>query len=381
MDAESNIMAEQGRPIYDPAKSYEENFEHGPFGLFARGEVFVQDHAPGEDFLGFPVHLPFGIPAGPLLNSRFVNAALDAGFDLPVYKTVRTRRFAAHAWPNVLPIAHKGDLPADARTLTTRIDYTGPLSITNSFGVPSFDPDFWQVDIAACVAHARPGQLPIASFQGTKPEHGGYEEYIADFALGARLLRETGVQVVEVNLSCPNEGTSNLLCFDAHTSGVVMEAVRRELGDDVRLLAKISYFADDVRLRSLLAAIGGVVDGISAINTIAADVVDVEGKQALPGEGRLRSGVCGSAIRWAGLEMTQRLAQLRDGLRQRFVIVGVGGVCCADDYNAYRAAGADGVMAATSAMWNPLLAQQVKASLVAQSPAVEEPVLLHEAAR
>ena len=181
---------------------------------------------PDEEFLGFPVHLPFGIPAGPLLNSKFVNAALDAGFDLPVYKTVRTRRYASHPWPNVLPVAHEGDLPADARTLLARAEYTGPLSITNSFGVPSFAPEFWQADIAACVAHARPGQLVIASFQGTKPEHGGYDDYIADFALGARLLRETGVQAVEVNLSCPNEGTANLLCFDARTSGAVMNAVR-----------------------------------------------------------------------------------------------------------------------------------------------------------
>ncbi len=363
MKAEPDITNEPSQePIYDPVKSYEENFERGPFGLFASGEVFEQDAAPAEHFLGMPVHLPFGIPAGPLLNSRFVNAALDAGFDLPVYKTVRTRRYASHAWPNVLPVAHEGDLPADARTLTTRGEYSGSLSITNSFGVPSFEPEFWQADIAACVAHAREGQLPIASFQGTKPEHGGFEEYIGDFALGARLLRETGIRAVEVNLSCPNEGTSNLLCFDAHTSGMVMEAVRGELGDDVRLLAKISYFADDARLRGLLAAIGGVVDGISAINTIAADIVDAEGKQALPGEGRLRSGVCGRAIRWAGLEMTQRLAQLREDLRQHFAIIGVGGVCNADDYRAYRRAGADAVMAATSVMWNPRLAQQMKAA-------------------
>ena len=149
----------------------------------------------------------------------------------------------------------------------------------------------------------------------------------------------------------------------------------------MRLLATLSYFADDARLRSLMAAIGGVVDGISAINTIAADVVDSEGKQALPGEGRLRSGVCGRAIRWAGLEMTQRLAQMRDDLRQHYAIVGVGGVCDAEDYRAYRAAGADAVMAATSVMWNPLLAQQIKASLDAQNVAPEEPVLAQEATR
>ena len=103
-----------------------------------------------------------------------------------------------------------------------------------------------------------------------------------------------------------------------------------------------------------------MVDGISAINTISAEIVDAQGKQALPGEGRLRSGVCGNAIRWAGLEMTRRLVALRAELGQRFAVLGVGGVGSVDDYEEYREAGADAVMSATGAMWNPRLAQEIK---------------------
>jgi dihydroorotate dehydrogenase (NAD+) catalytic subunit len=69
--------------------------------------------------------------------------------------------------------------------------------------------------------------------------------------------------------------------------------------------------------------------------------------------------------------MTQRLAQLREDLRQRFAIVGVGGVGSADDYRSYRAAGADAVMAATSMMWNPLLAQEIKAAVREEEPVLE----------
>lgn len=349
-------------PFYDPALSYEENYRRGPFGAFAEESADAprQDYGdPGFRFLGLPVALPFGIPAGPLLNGRFVKAALDAGFDLPVYKTVRTRKWLSHAWPNVLAVEASGDLHPTTNRLRGHSNYTMPLSITNSFGVPSFDPDLWQPDLADAVVHARPGQVVIGSFQGTQPEAGGAKEYIADFALGARLMRETGVKIAEVNLSCPNEGTANLLCFDAQRAQAVVEAIKAELGS-TPLLAKIAYFSDEAALRRLVEAIGRTVAGFEAINTIPAEVVNEAGVQALPGEGRLRSGVCGAGIRWAGLEMTQRLVRLRDELGMRFAIVGVGGVSTAADYNAYRGAGADAVMSATGAMWNPLLAQQIK---------------------
>ena len=42
-----------------------------------------------------------------------MKAALDVGFDLPVYKTVRTRKYACHPWPNVLAVKVEGDLQPD----------------------------------------------------------------------------------------------------------------------------------------------------------------------------------------------------------------------------------------------------------------------------
>ena len=360
-----------GEPIYDPAKSYAENFSDGPFGDFADGSVFSENGTPEHTFLGFPVHTPFGIPAGPLLNGAFVKAALDKGFNLPVYKTVRTRKHPCHAWPNVLAVRVHGDLAPGMQRLTADQDYSEPLSITNSFGVPSFDPDFWQPDLADAVQHAGAGQVVIGSYQGTgsgaSHGHGGsVEDYIADFVLGARLLKETGVKILEVNLSCPNEGTANLLCYDVERAQRIAEAIKAEVGD-TPLIAKCGYFADDVALRNLLLALGGVVDGIAAINTISAEIVDSEGRQALPGEGRLRSGVCGHAIKWAGVEMTRRMKALREELGQRFVIVGVGGVTRVEDYVEYREAGADAVMSAAGAMWNPLLAQQIKQAVRAEA--------------
>jgi hypothetical protein len=345
-------------PFYDPARSYQDNFEHGPFGLFAEPPRIPPQSEQKYLFLGHRVSLPFGIPAGPLLNGKFVKAALDQGFDIPVYKTVRTHKYPCHLWPNVLAVKVDGDLHT-GRRLIAGDDYSEPLSITNSFGVPSFDPEFWQPDMADAVKHAGTGQVVVGSYQGTKSETGSVASYIEDFVVGARLLKETGVKIVEVNLSCPNEGTANLLCFDVPRARQIVEAIKGEL-EDIPLVTKIAYFDDDAQLVRFLREVGGVVDGISAINTVSAEIVDEHGNQALPGEGRLRSGVCGSAIQWAGLEMVQRLAKHREALGLSYEIVGVGGVSDAASFDRYRNAGADVVMSATAAMWNPMLAREIK---------------------
>jgi dihydroorotate dehydrogenase len=345
-------------PFYDPAKSYLDNFEHGPFGLFADTSPASQTSEPKHQFLGHPVFAPFGIPAGPLINGKFVKAALDMGFDIPVYKTVRTHRYECHPWPNVLAVKVEGDLAPD-RTLVANQDYSEPLSITNSFGVPSFDPEFWQRDMAEVAAYTRPGQVVVGSFQGTLPENGSVAAYLEDFVLGARLVKETGVKIIEVNLSCPNEWTANLLCFDIHRSRQVVEAIKDEIGS-VPLVIKMAYYKDESRLEEFLREVGKTVDGIAAINTISAEILDEHGKQALPGAGRLRSGVCGSAVKWAGVAMASRLARLRGELGMKFAIVGVGGAGDAAAFDEYRRAGADAVMSATAAMWNPMLAREIK---------------------
>lgn len=352
-------------PFFDPEKSYAENFTEGPSGSFADSSRFLQPDPPRFTVLGQSVHLPFGIPAGPLLHGKYVKAALDKGFDVPVYKTVRTRKYASAPWPNVLAV----DVPGPHLTfemaeqgLIASHDYREPLAITNSFGVPSFEPAFWQADMAEASRYARSGQFVIGSFQGTTNQHGDIAAYIQDFVLAARLVKETGVKVLEANLSCPNEGTGHLLCYDTQRSKAILTAIKNEIGD-LPLCIKIGYFKDQAQLTHFIAEIGGLVQGISAINTIPARIVDEQGRQALPGAGRERSGVCGSPIKWAGLEMVQRLARLRQQLEQSFVIVGVGGVTRPEDYHEYITSGADLVMSATGAMWHPALAQDIKATL------------------
>lgn len=348
-------------PFYDPEKSYEENFEHGPYGTFADGEVFVDSGEPQYEFLGVKVNSKFGIPAGPLLNGNFVQGAFDKGFDICVYKTVRSSKYPCHPWPNVLSVKIDGDLTLEKaeEKLIAGHDYSAPISITNSFGVPSFAPEFWQEDLKKVVQNTRAGQVVVGSFQGTKKDGQNVEDYINDYRITAKMLLDTGVKIMEVNLSCPNEGTNNLLCFDTERSVKVAKAIKEVIGE-IPLIIKIAYFKDENALESMVKEIGTVVQGISAINTISAEIVDENGAQALPGEGRSRSGVCGAGIKWAGLDMVKKLKTLREKLNYSFTIIGVGGLMTKEDYKEYMNAGADACMSATGAMWNPNLAKEIK---------------------
>ena len=349
-----------GKPWFDPEKSYDDNFAAGPAGEFGDGNAIDVPVSEKFTFFGKPLNFPIGIPAGPLLNGVFIKAALDKGFDLPVHKTVRTRPYPSHPWPNVLSVKVEGDLTFEKakEPLLATHEYTEPLSITNSFGNPSRDPSFWQKDLAEAVTHARPGQHVLGSWEGTKWEGSTHEDYIHDWVLGAKLLKETGVSAIEANLSCPNEGTANLLCFDFEKVTLIANRVKNAVGD-LPFIVKIAYFSEDA-LREFVKAVGGTVDGIAAINTISAEVVDEKGNQALPGEKRKRSGICGAAIKWAGVDMVRRLKSLRQELNLDYTIIGVGGVTVPQDFFEYRKAGADIVMSATGAMWNPRLAVQIK---------------------
>lgn len=345
-------------PFYDPSLSYEDNYQQGPFGDFAHTPKTVVQTDKPTNFLNLPVNLPFGIPAGPLLNANYVKAALAYGFDLCVYKTVRTKAHKSHPLPNVLSIHPEGKLSHQLDTVLADLNYESPISITNSFGVPSFDPEIWQEDLADAVSAAKKGQYVVGSFQGTPGNSATIEQ---DYAKAARLVAETKAPILEANLSCPNEGAHKLLCFDFDRVERVAKEIKNAVPDRP-LFLKLAYFATDEEVMPLIKALNGIVDGFSTINTLSAKPVDQHGKPAL-GEDRPTGGVCGDAIRWAGLDMVKRLVRLREQLTHHFAIIGVGGVCSAEHYQEYIHAGADAVMSATGAMWNPNLAFEIKSSL------------------
>jgi len=346
--------------LYNDQLDFEENKAKGPFGDYGKDITpYKNTGKPQYDFFGIPIYSPFGIGAGPLPTTPFIKAALDLGFDIVTLKSVRTDTLPLNKYPQVRPVVIEGDLDPNAEKVLVADQYTDRLAVSNSFGIPSVTPAEWQPTMTEAFTLPAKGQALLVAFQGTARGK-GRDDFVQDHVEGVRLIRETGAEIIEINLSCPNEGEAVLACFDTDITEKIVKAVRAA-NPDIKLIIKLAYFADKEQLKELVKRVGPLLDGISAINTIPAPVVDKDGKEVFPG--RPKAGISGAPIKWAGLEMTRSLDQFRKELGYDYKIVSMGGVLSAKDFHEYRKAGADIVMSVTGAMWNPKLAAEIKANL------------------
>ena len=344
---------------YNIHADYDYNYEHGPT---FHGKLPEHLPASPRDIWGLTLNSPLGVPAGPLLNAAYVDLYARLGFDVPVYKTVRSRHHPAHPAPNCLFVEHSRQLAItdEGQTIYTcdnQNQIPEHISITNSFGMPSRDPEIWQADIERANRSLSRGQLMIVSCVGTPDQQSTIEQ---DYARCARLAAEAGARAVELNFSCPNvSGCEGSIYQDAALCGRIVRAVKHAI-PHIPVMIKIGIIADPLQLDRLLQATAHYIDGIAAINTLAMQVRQRNGEQALPGTGRLQSGICGALIQDIGLTMTQNLYAARKRGNYDFIICGVGGIAGITDINAYLQAGADLAMSATGAMWNPYLARDWK---------------------
>lgn len=363
-------MPAQPATMFDPAKTFDDNFDNGPFPVDAGQAPYQNSGEPSYSFLGHRLYAPFGIGAGSLPTSKHVRYAFERGFDVVCYKTQRSVPFKVNEFPNVVYLDVEGDLTLEkaSQPLVGHLSSGAPLeklTITNSFGNPSRGPDFWVEDMKQAVKAQGEGQLLIASVVGTIQPGFTQEDYYDDFATAAGLAVQAGAPAVEINLSCPNVASEGVICYTYDAVISIAQKVKAKVGD-VPVVAKLGYFRPEQQdlLEKIVLDTTDYLAAFSAINTIQAPVVDENGDQLLPGEGRLKSGTCGAAIKWAGIDMVKRLDGLRKQHGLKFEIIGIGGVMTPTDFHDYRRAGADVVQSVTAAMWNADLAAQVKASML-----------------
>lgn len=354
--------------FYDPNRDWDDNFDNGPF--FDDVPELVRKGEPQFNFLGYPVYLPFGIAAGTLPTSKHIQAAFKWGYDVNHYKTQRSVPFSVNQFPHVIPVESDGPITLEqAEEGLVKAD-SFPEDITkivgtNSFGNPSRGPEFWQQDMRAAVGSAGVGQVMVASAVGTIQNGFSEADYWQDFANTAKLAVDAGAKIIEVNLSCPNVANEGIICYTPDAVIAICKKTKAAIGDRP-LLIKLGYFSDEQQtlLEDMVAEVDQYIAGVSLINTIPAKVYDKDGNQALPGEGRLKSGLVGAGIKWAGLDMVKRMDDLRNSYGYQYQIVGVGGVMSPDDFFEYREAGADLVQACTGPMWNPNLAHEIAQSIL-----------------
>ena len=366
--------------MYNASASYEENYKNGPDPKYLKEGKFPfvkYTKKPRYEFLGVPLHIPFGVAAGPLLNASYVKAALNAGFCLPVYKTVRSREWECNKWPNVLSInsnqksIFSNDQNDVIGTPFQDKDYfSKSISISNSFGVPSQAPEVWKKDFLTLNEKQTLGYGVVLSFQGSREEMSSSKEtkeaFYFDIQKTIRLaldcIKNSPSSILEINLSCPNEVHSPLYKDLPSALKAIQYAhqVLNEEKSDVKLVAKIGALSPEETMK-FVSETAGMLHAISAINTVSANIRNINGKIAL-GSGSLSGGVCGSLIFDQGISMVSSLAETRSklGIRSNQLgIIGVGGVVSIKEFQSYLSAGADLVQAATGMMWNLNLASEV----------------------
>lgn len=354
---------------YDTDKTFEYNKEHGPFEKVRDQNKKIQrilkDNYIKTDFFGRKTNLPLGVAAGPLYNKNYMKTASRDGFTAMTWKTFRsvdriahrnTNDFIGH---NIVFVSSEQLLNKDfGGKIVGHKKYMGnpeDISITNSFGMPSQAPNVWMSEVAEMENYMKKnGKITITSVVGTPQEGGDILGLARDYAFVARCAESAGARIIEINLSCPNVvGKEGSIYKDPKTATLVSRMVRENFRNtDTKLLIKVGY-ADRNYYRKLLKAVHSYIDGVVAINTISMQVVDKAGKQALPGG--MKSGVCGRAILAMAVESVKNLVAVKKELGLSLKIVGCGGVTSPESFMEHINAGAEFVMCATAALFNPEL--------------------------
>lgn len=335
-------------PLYDIAKSSAQNAEQGPF---FEGEIPPRCPKTRKvKLFDFELLSPIGIPAGPLFNSRWISLAAKLGFDLLVYKTIRSFAHPGHQLPNMLYVKTLSEGGAQPLKEAPDLDH---LTVTNSFGMPSKSPDFLLEDIDCANRSLTKGQLLIVSIVGTPHQGLSVRD---DFVRTARIAQGGGAKVIEANFSCPNVGNAEGMLY--MNPEAVFEYTRALVSviHPIPLILKVGLFPNPELMRAcLIAAARAGARGICGINSISMKVLDEAGRPAL-GESRPTSGICGAAIREQALQFTREARELIAREKLDLTLLGCGGVVRPEHFDQFLNAGAKIAMSATGMLWDPLLA-------------------------
>ncbi|MFZ8871763.1 MAG: dihydroorotate dehydrogenase [Candidatus Nanopelagicaceae bacterium] len=224
-----------------------------------------------------------------------------------------------------------------------------PSGMLNSIGLqgPGID-DFLAVDIPWLQSK---GARVVVSISG---------ETVEEYATLARKLRGVNsLYGIEVNISCPNvENRGLVFACDPVASRAVLEAVRRNIGGDYPIIAKLSPDVTDiVSIAREVVAAGA--DGLALINTVLGMVIDIDAIR--PKLAGITGGLSGPAIRPIAV---RAIYQVHSALPNT-PILGMGGVASGKDALEMIFAGASGISVGTATFGNPTAVTKIKEELLA----------------
>ena len=185
-------------------------------------------------------------------------------------------------------------------------------------------------------------------------------ETVEDYAVLARRMRNLpGVVALEVNISCPNVENRGMV-FSCHpeTARAAIEAVRRNIGGELPIIAKLSPDVTDIVSIAREVADAGA-DGVALINTLLGMVIDTN--LMLPKLAQKTGGLSGPAIRPVAV---RAVYQVHAAL-PKLPILGMGGIANGRDAFEFILAGARAVSVGTATFGNPTAAISIKNELEA----------------
>ncbi|GHV83324.1 dihydroorotate dehydrogenase [Spirochaetia bacterium] len=179
------------------------------------------------------------------------------------------------------------------------------------------------------------GTVIIANLSG-----GSIEEY----AEGAQLLDNSGIDMIELNISCPNVKSGGMAFgLDPSAAASVVHAVRKSSAKP--LVVKLSPNAPGIKTIAKTCAQEGA-DALSLVNTFAGMAIDI--KKRKPVFENIIAGLSGAAIRPLALRAVWDVCG-----EINIPVIGLGGITSANDALEFLMAGASAVEVGTAAFVNP----------------------------
>jgi dihydroorotate dehydrogenase (NAD+) catalytic subunit len=352
MTATSQTQPVQSLPRYDPAESYRWNYDHAPEPVSLEVPPIDGDWT----FCGLKVASPLGMPAGPLLNGKWILYYASLGFDVLTYKTVRSGFRECYELPNLVPV-ETGPLGGSEQQLPQSPSMNGSWAV--SFGMPSMLPDEWRRDVEWTRENLPDEKLLSVSVVGTVQPGWSIADLAEDYAQCVRWAVDSGADAVEMNFSCPNVATCDGQLFQQPDDASTVARAVREAAGSKPVIVKIGHVRERESATALLDALAGSIDALAMTNSVAA-TVESSGQLLFDGQKR---GICGAATRDASTAQTKLFAELIRERGETTRLIGVGGAATDDDVRAYLEAGAECVHIATAAMVEPLTGLRIRQGL------------------
>ncbi len=220
-----------------------------------------------------------------------------------------------------------------------------PSGMLNAIGLQNPGVDaFCQGDLKFL---AEAGARVVASVVGRSAE---------EFArVAERLAGEDAVDLLELNLSCPNvDSRGEVFAADPGMAALVVRAVKPVARQPV--LAKLTADVTDL-VAVARAVVDAGADGLTLINTLLGMAVDVRRRR--PKLAAVTGGLSGPAIRPVAVRCVWQVARALPEVP----VVGAGGVMTGEDAAELLLVGATAVQVGTASFVNPLATAEVAEGL------------------